>query len=95
MRIRSIGLSGFPVRTLKKDSVTFIIKAPPSAILDLLILMGNLFPALRGVGPEFEAGSGAFRAQMLPDHALRVKFGSWVQWSQRTRAGVSDNHENR
>ena len=28
--------------------------------------------ALRGVGPEFEAGSGDFHARMLPDRALRV-----------------------
>jgi hypothetical protein len=29
--------------------------------------------ALRGVGPEFEAGSLDFHARMLPDGALRVK----------------------
>ena len=29
--------------------------------------------ALRGVGPEFEAGSGSFHARPLPDRALRVK----------------------
>ena len=29
--------------------------------------------ALRGVGPEFEAGSGSFYARTLPDGALRVK----------------------
>ena len=29
--------------------------------------------ALRGVGPEFEAGSGSFHARTLPDRALRVK----------------------
>ena len=29
--------------------------------------------ALRGVGPEFEAGSGCFHAQMVLDRGLRVK----------------------
>ena len=29
--------------------------------------------ALRGVGPEFEAGSGSFHARTLADRALRVK----------------------
>ena len=29
--------------------------------------------ALRGVGPEFEAGSGCFHARTLSDRALRVK----------------------
>jgi len=29
--------------------------------------------ALRGVGPEFEAGSGSFHARPLLDRALRVK----------------------
>jgi len=36
-------------------------------------LIGNRFLALRGVGPEFEAGSDSFYAWMLPDGALRVK----------------------
>ena len=36
-------------------------------------LIGNRFPAFRGVGLEFEAGSGDFRARSAPDGALRVK----------------------
>ena len=36
-------------------------------------LIRNRFPAFRGVGPEFEAGSGDFHARSAPDGALRVK----------------------
>ena len=36
-------------------------------------LIRNRFPAFRGVGPEFEAGSGDFPARSAPDGALRVK----------------------
>ncbi len=31
------------------------------------------FPALRGVGPEFDSGSGTFHAHTLPSRALSVK----------------------
>ena len=34
---------------------------------------GKLLSALRGVGPEFEAGSGDFHARPLPDRGLRVR----------------------
>jgi len=33
----------------------------------------NSLSALRSVGPEFEAGSGYFHAQMVPDRGFRVK----------------------
>jgi len=36
-------------------------------------LIGSRFPALRGAGPEFEAGSGDFHARSAQDGALRVK----------------------
>ena len=42
-----------------------------SAVGDLVDRKSLL--ALRGVGPEFEAGSGSFHARTLPDRALRVK----------------------
>ena len=31
-----------------------------------MILIGNRFPALRGVGPGCEAGSGHFHGRMVP-----------------------------
>ena len=36
-------------------------------------LIGNRFPAPRGAGPEFEAGSGDFHARSAPDGAVRVQ----------------------
>ncbi len=50
-------------------------------------LIGNRFPALRGVGPEFEAGSGDFHARTLPDGALRVKRPAFRD------AGRAPNHK--
>ena len=38
----------------------------PRFSMKVQYLIGNRFPALRGVGPEFEAGSGDFHARSVP-----------------------------
>lgn len=42
------------------------------------LLIGNRFPALRGVGPEFEARSGSFHGRLLVDRGLRVNARHFV-----------------
>jgi hypothetical protein len=38
----------------------------PRFSMKVQYLIGNRFPALRGVGPEFEAGSGDFHVRSVP-----------------------------
>lgn len=56
-------------------------------------LIGNRFPALRVVGPEFEAGSGQFHVRMLPaekncwqDHVASWSPANHLQPHQRRSA---------
>jgi hypothetical protein len=50
-----------------------LMKALSSGRLVIFMADRKSLSALRGVGSEFEAGSGDFHAQTLPDRALRVK----------------------
>jgi hypothetical protein len=59
----------------------------------VILMIRNRFSALRGICPEFEAGSGDFHARTLPDGAFRVKrpacrnagFDGWLGWKLGVR----------